>query len=193
MLYCNDSKEIKPFNSRENQPWICIERTDAEAPILWLPDGKSWLIGKHPDTGEIEGKRRRWQRRISLDAIINSMDTSLSKLQEKVKDKEAWCAATCGATNNWTGFNEWTIVVMICVLSPSHFSPLSYWLFEDVDILLIHVFYMAYYNNWKSNSKQMFAEWINRYPVLILFLSCGLWSIQCITRTPLATLVASTS
>ena len=38
--------------------------------------------------GKIEGKRRRWQRRISLDGIINSVDTSLSKLQEKVKDRK---------------------------------------------------------------------------------------------------------
>ena len=40
------SKEIKPVNPKGNQPWIFIGRTDAEAPILWPPDGKSWLIGK---------------------------------------------------------------------------------------------------------------------------------------------------
>ena len=47
-----DSKEIKPVNPKGNQPWIFIERTDAEAPILRPPDVKSWLIEKDPDTGK---------------------------------------------------------------------------------------------------------------------------------------------
>ena len=47
-----DSKEIKPVNPRENQPWIFIGRTDAEAPILWPPDAKSRLIAKDPDAGK---------------------------------------------------------------------------------------------------------------------------------------------
>ena len=47
-----DSKEIKPVNPKGNQPWILIGRTDAEAPILWPPDVKNWLIGKDPDAGK---------------------------------------------------------------------------------------------------------------------------------------------
>ena len=47
-----DCKEIKPVNPKGNQPWIFIGRTDAEAPILWPPDAKSWLIGKDPDAGK---------------------------------------------------------------------------------------------------------------------------------------------
>jgi len=49
-----DSKEIKPVNLKGNQPWIFIERTDAEAetPILWPPDAKNQLIGKDPDAGK---------------------------------------------------------------------------------------------------------------------------------------------
>ena len=47
-----DSKEIKPASLKGNQPWILIGRCDAEAPILWLPDAKSWLIGKDPDAGK---------------------------------------------------------------------------------------------------------------------------------------------
>ena len=62
-----DSKEIKPVNPKGNQPWIFIERTDGEveAPILGLPDVKSWLIGKDPDAGkdwrqERKGDNRGW-------------------------------------------------------------------------------------------------------------------------------------
>ena len=47
-----DSKEIKLVNSKENQPWIFTGRTDAESSRLWLPDGKSWLIGKDTDSGK---------------------------------------------------------------------------------------------------------------------------------------------
>jgi len=47
-----DSKEIKPVNPKENQPWIFIGKTDAEAPILWPPDVKSQFIRKDPDAGK---------------------------------------------------------------------------------------------------------------------------------------------
>ena len=47
-----DGKEIKPVNTKGNQPWIFIGRTDAEAQILWPPDVNNWLIGKDPDAGK---------------------------------------------------------------------------------------------------------------------------------------------
>ena len=56
-----DSKEIKPVNPKGNQLWICIGRTDheAEAPILWLPEVKSQLVGKDP----VAGKDWRWEEK----------------------------------------------------------------------------------------------------------------------------------
>ena len=56
-----DSKEIKPVNPKGNQPWIFSGRTDAktEAPILWPPDTKSWLVGKDPDAGKDWGQEKK--------------------------------------------------------------------------------------------------------------------------------------
>ena len=54
-----DSKEIKPIHPKGNQPWIFIEKTDAEAPILWPPDAKSQLTGKDPDAGKDRGQEER--------------------------------------------------------------------------------------------------------------------------------------
>ena len=53
-----DCKEINPMTPKGNQPWVFIGKTDAETetPILWPPDGKSWLIGKDPDA-EKDGRQ----------------------------------------------------------------------------------------------------------------------------------------
>ena len=69
-----------------------IERTDAEAPVLWQLDAKSQLIGKDPDARK--GKRKRgWQRMRWLGNLTGSMNVNLSKFQEIVEDREAWSAA----------------------------------------------------------------------------------------------------
>ena len=53
--------KIKPIYPKGNQSWIFIGRTDAEAeaPILWSPDAKSWLIGKDPDAGKDWGREKK--------------------------------------------------------------------------------------------------------------------------------------
>ena len=64
-----DSKEIKPVNLKGNQPWIFIRRIDAEAeaPIVWPPDVKSWFIGKDPVAGE---DWRQKEKRVAEDDMV---------------------------------------------------------------------------------------------------------------------------
>ena len=64
-----DSEEIKPVNPKGNQSWILIGRTDAEAeaPILWPPDAKIWLIEKDPDTGK---DWRQEKKRVTEDEMV---------------------------------------------------------------------------------------------------------------------------
>ena len=56
-----DCKEIQPVHPKGNQPWIFIERTDAEAetPVRWPPDVKTWFIWKDPDAGEDWGQEEK--------------------------------------------------------------------------------------------------------------------------------------
>ena len=97
-----DCKEIKPFTSKGNQSWIFIGRTDAEAPELWPPDVKSWLIGKDSDIGK---DRRQRKKVVAENEMVGwhhwLMDMNLSKLQEAVEDRRTWCASVHGVTKIW--------------------------------------------------------------------------------------------
>ena len=100
-----DSNEIKPVKSERNQPWILIGRTDgeAEAPVFWPPDTKTWLIGKKTlILGKIEDRGRGQQRIKWLNNITDSVDMNLDKLWEIVRDRVAWYVAVHGVANSQT-------------------------------------------------------------------------------------------
>ena len=124
-----ESKEIRSVHSKGNQPWIFIGRTDAEAesPILWPPDAKSWIIGKDPDAGKNwKQKERGTTEDEVVGCITDSIDMNLCKLWEIVKDREAWHAAVHGVAKSRTWLNYWTTMNR-----PFAESTVEEWLYEQ--------------------------------------------------------------
>ena len=105
-----DYQGNKPVSPKGNQPWIFMDNTvaEAEVPILWPPDSKSWLIGKRSwccerlKAGEGGQQGIRW-----LDGITNWIAMSLSQLQETVKDREAWHASVHEVAKSWIWLSNW--------------------------------------------------------------------------------------
>ena len=130
-----DSPEIIPVNPKGNQPWIFIGRADAEAeaPILWPPEGKGWLIRKDLVAGKDWGQEDKRTQRIKwLDGIINSVDISLSKT---AGDSEGQGRLLC--CRSWDDkdldMTEWTtrfscFLLISRILSPFLFFPLTLFL-----------------------------------------------------------------
>ena len=87
-----------------NIHWKDVE---AEAPILWPPDAKSQLTGQDPDAGKDGRQEEKGTTEDEMGGgITDSMDMSLSKVQEMVEDREAWCAAVYGITKRRIQLSE---------------------------------------------------------------------------------------
>ena len=90
---------------------------DIIAPVLWPPDAKGQLIRKDPDAGK--GGRQEEKETTEdemVDGITSPADMSLHRLQETVKDREAWPDAVHGVAKNWTQLSDWTTSVCLCVI-----------------------------------------------------------------------------
>ena len=104
-----DCKEINPVNPKENQSWIFIGRTDAEAetPILWPPDAKNWLTGKDPDAGE------DWEVKGTTEDEMVGWHHWLSGHEFEPSSRSWWWMGKPGVlqsmeSQSWTRLSDWT-------------------------------------------------------------------------------------
>ena len=117
-----DCKEVNSINPKGSQSWILIGKTDteAEAPILWPHDVKSWLIGKDPDAGKDWRQEEKWMTEDEMVGWHHRLDGhEFEQLRDLVMDREAWRAAVYGVAKNRTRLRDWTelIVALQCVSS----------------------------------------------------------------------------
>ena len=120
-----DCKEIKPINPKENQPWVFIGRTDAEAeaPILWPPDAKSRLTGKDSDAGKVWMQK---EKGVAEDKMarqhhqINGHEFEQTPGESRRQRNLASC-------NPWAWLSKWTTVTTGIFQDPFQLLTLTLW------------------------------------------------------------------
>ena len=109
-----DCMEIQSVHPKGDQSWAFIGRTDGEAetPILWLPDAKSWLIWKDPDAGQDWKQKEKGITEDEMAGWHHWLDGRESdELWELVMDREAWRAAIHGITKSRTRLSDWSDLI----------------------------------------------------------------------------------
>ena len=104
-------KEIQPVHPKGDQYWVFIGRTDVEAeiPVLWPPDRKSWLTGKDPDVGKDSGQEEKGMTEDEMIWWHHQLNGHEFGKTPGVGDgQEAWRAAIHGVAKSWTQLRDWT-------------------------------------------------------------------------------------
>ena len=104
-----DCKEIKLVNPKGNQPWIFTGRTDAEIPILWPLDAKSWLIWKDLDAG----KDWRQEEKGTTEDEMAGRHHRLNgyECEQALGGGEAWCATVHGVSKSQIQLSDWATTI----------------------------------------------------------------------------------
>ena len=103
-----DRKEIQPVHSKGNQSWVFIGRTDAktEAPVLWPPDAKNWLIGKVPDTGK---DWKQEEKRVAKEEMVGVHHWFFSghELEQTLGESGGQGSLVCCTPRHHKEFQKW--------------------------------------------------------------------------------------
>ena len=132
------SKEIKPVNPKRNQPWIFVGRTDAEAPIFWSPNVKSWLTGKdfgarkdwgREEKGATEDEMGEWHRQRNGREFGQTLTNS--------EGQGSLVCCVHGVGNSWARLNSWTTTTLLPIISTFSFNSGKLHVISDVQVSII--------------------------------------------------------